>query len=284
MKTLSCLAPAKINLYLDVLSKRPDGFHEVETLMQSVSLADSLSMTFDHVGGDAFESNAGLPNDDTNLCWKAVKTFYAVSKIHRESILISLEKKIPMGAGLGGGSADAAAVLRLMNEYYGSEFSDSELCEMAAAIGSDVPFCVSSHAALAMGRGERIIPIDSKLHFSCVIVMPELSISTPMMYRRIDEFGISAKKKINDAVSALKSSNYSLLLNSMYNIFEIPAFTAYPELRKIKNDILDSGADQALMTGSGSAIYGMFVDENKARISFEVLNKRFRHVYFCRTI
>lgn len=283
MKTLSRDAPAKINLYLNVISKRSDGFHNIETVMQSVSLTDSVLLEFGSYKGDYFKSNVNLPDDDSNLCRRAVNAFYSAFECKRETVGISLHKRIPMGAGLGGGSSDAAAVLQIMNEYYGFPFPLSELCSIASGIGSDVPFCILSGSAIAEGRGELLTPLDSSMRLHYVICKPNVFISTPAMYRRLDEIGLSSDSGILNVCSAIRNSDYKLLSGSLYNAFEQPAFLFSSEIETAKQSLLSAGATNALMTGSGSAVFGLFPDKASAESAYRHLRPFYKELFICET-
>lgn len=274
-------AYAKINLYLDVLAKREDGFHDIKTVMHAVSLADELSLSVTPssetsvilkiIGDDA------IPTDDRNLVVKAAKAFSLKTEIKFEAE-IALTKQIPSSAGLAGGSSDAAATLRALNRIFEFPLSQDELLELAAALGSDVPFCLVGGTALCEGRGEVLTPItvDKKMHF--VIAKGSSAVSTPRAYSRLDElhsdfanYDISSAEKRYEIFSdSLHGGNVAA---SLYNIFEEAVSTQAPEVARLKSLLLNEcGAKAAIMSGSGPAVFAIFDSEDKSVFAASRLN------------
>ena len=264
------LAPAKINLYLDVLAKREDGFHELETLMQTVDLADEIELVHCEWGADEKESACGtettlsvigndelLPSED-NLVMRAARAF--LEKVNVEGkINITLKKRIPMAAGLGGGSADAAATLRAMNKIARKPLSECEMIDIAAKIGADVPFCLIGGRALCYGKGEIVIPQKNCSTHHILIAKTEESISTPVAYRMLDGVYSDFKnERENDGrrelLEQLKMGNHTKL----YNIFDEPILAICPKAKRVKEMMLELGAISATMSGSGPSVYGIF--------------------------
>ena len=199
MITLYEGAYAKLNLTLDVLGKRPDGYHDIKSVMQTISLRDDIQIDLEtgepwHITCDM----EGVPTDETNLCWKAAKLFFDTIKKEPNGLHITITKRIPMQAGLGGGSADAAAVLRALNRHYHAPLSLPALAELGGAIGSDVPFCVLCGTAVAEGRGERIRKLPDMPDCIFVICKPDFSVSTPELYAAIDEKAIAHHQKYTE--------------------------------------------------------------------------------------
>lgn len=264
------LAPAKINLYLDVLGKREDGFHELETLMQTVDLTDEIEIEHQEFGKDDKESacrteitlsvigNDELLPDEDNLVLRAARAFLekvnVFGKIH-----ITLKKKIPMAAGLGGGSADAAATLRAMNRIATKSLSEGDLIDIAAKIGADVPFCLIGGRALCYGKGEIVVPQENCSTHHILIGKTEESISTPAAYRMLDGVYSDFKtERENDGrrgvLEQLKKGNHTKL----YNIFDEPILSTCPKAKRVKEIMLKLGANSAIMSGSGPAVFGIF--------------------------
>jgi len=266
MITLFEPAYAKINLTLDVLGKREDGYHDLKSIMQTVSLQDDIIL---QIGTESDWkltcSKTGIPCDPRNLAWKAAEVFF--SKIGKlpNSLHIHIEKRIPSEAGLGGGSADAAAVLRALNRYYGKPFSAEQLAAIGAEVGSDVPFCVKQGTAMAEGRGERLRKLpDMPKQCYVVICKPDFSVSTPVLYRKIDETVILRRPDQVAAENALLRGDLIQLSRSIHNVFDPLVASEHPEINHIKSICLQNGAIAAQMTGSGSAVFAITNDENTA--------------------
>jgi 4-diphosphocytidyl-2-C-methyl-D-erythritol kinase len=269
MKNASEKAFAKINLFLDVLSVRDDGFHEVKTVMHSITLADDLDISLTE-GSDKSHTlcvigDDSIPRDEGNLVLRAVKAFESRVQLCG-SLRITLKKNIPSAAGLGGGSADAAATLRALNRLSGTKLSDSELMKIAASLGSDVPFCLKEGAAICLGRGERVEPISKIKNLYLVIVKSDESVSTPVAYRQLDEAYDNFRGEREDSGrEEAFSSIISGKLGHLYNIFEDVVLPICPKAKKAKEMLISLGASAALMSGSGPSVFGIFENENVAR-------------------
>lgn len=280
MQKVTESAFAKVNLTLAVTGRRPDGYHTLETVFQSVSLCDRLVLERQETGLSLDEA-AGIPAEE-NIITRADKLlrseFPALGGVR-----VRLEKNIPAEAGLGGGSADAAAYLRGMNRLYGLGMTGERLCGLAERLGADVPFCIRGGTALATGIGEKLTPIKSSLPLWMVICKPETGCSTPAMYRRIDEMGESLRQRFTtqEAAKALEKGDLAGLCGSLYNVFE--EVTALPELNEIRQELRRSGALAAMMTGSGSAVFGIFPEEDAAKVVAEKMAES-RWAICCRGI
>jgi 4-diphosphocytidyl-2-C-methyl-D-erythritol kinase len=260
-------SPGKVNLLLNILGKRPDGFHELETVMQPVNLCDRL--TFERRGG-AVElscSAAALPVDSRNLVHRAATGFLQTAKIS-DGVRIHLEKKIPLAAGLGGGSGNAATTLLALNELFGQPLSAAALSELAAALGSDVPFFLQNQPALVTGRGEKIQPLD---FFSALrdkvflLIHPGFGISTPWAYQNLARFPEALNGRPGRAqklISKLQTGDLRAASAEFYNSLEAPALEKYPVLALFQEFLRANGALAALMSGSGSTTFA--VAENMA--------------------
>lgn len=248
---------------LDVLGKRPDGFHSIESVMQSISLYDTLTL---HVGGEpdirVTCDMTGIPTGEANLACKAASLFFETFGIS-EGLDIRIEKCIPPEAGLGGGSSNAAAVLRGLNHLFNKPVDQSGLRDMAVQVGSDVPFFLVGGTAFILGRGEEVQPLSDIPTRWLVIIKPPFGVSTPWAYQRLDEVRAASSQQPvekDDKATGQRGDGARL-----HNDLEIPAMERHPEIGKIKEALLQEGAQRALMCGSGSAVFGLFESENKAR-------------------
>ena len=259
-------AYAKINLYLDVMDKRSDGFHNIKSVMHRVSLCDYVSAEKSDKGGNIIFVNCGeapIPSGEGNLVWKAADKFFKHNNINNYSVSFEIEKHIPISGGLAGGSTDAAAALVLLNELYETGLSIYELCEIGALVGSDVPFCIVGGTCITLGRGEELEALPAGLKLNLVIAKAGDGVSTPAAYRAIDDkycdgliedFG-----DFNAVVSAVCSSDAEALANTMYNIFESVVIPVHPQAAKAKDFMLDcDGCMGAMLSGSGPSVFGIF--------------------------
>ncbi len=250
---------AKINLGLNILRKREDGFHELETVFYPVNFCDAIELMESPEFKFTTSGLAVSGNMDDNLCVKACRILQ--EKYPLPSFHIHLHKAIPMGAGLGGGSADAAFVLKLINEKFHLQISDVELEKFAATLGSDCAFFIRNKPALGTGRGEVLNPIELNLKgYKIVLVFPELHISTALAYSLIQP------KTPSRSLRSIISSEIANWKEQLINDFEIPIFEKYPALMKIKNDLHEAGAIYAAMSGSGSTLFGIFPDEKEIKL------------------
>lgn len=271
-------AYAKINLHLNVTAKRQDGFHDIETVMQTVSLCDELAVSLspsDRAEAHLSICGADLPTDSGNIALRAAELYLARSgKIGR--IDISLVKRIPVAAGLAGGSADAAATLRALNRLFNSYFSESELFALAAELGSDVPFCLLGGRAVCRGRGEQIDPISSPsdLHFVIAVADGE-QVSTPAAYRALDEMYSDFDGSINSDAPAL---------TELYNMFENAVLPTCFKAEILKKRMVELGATASMMSGSGPSVFGLFEDESTARAAAEAISKESARAYYARSV
>ena len=260
MNKLTLDACAKLNLTLDVGEKRPDGYHNMEMLMQSVSLYDTVDITLT-TGKDieVMSTDPSLPTGVHNLAGKAAKAFLSYVNITDIGIEVYITKRIPDRAGLAGGSADAAAVIRGLDRLLDTRLSARNLSSIALAVGSDVPFCLFGGTALARGRGELLTPLPAVPDCGILIVKPDFSVSTPALFAALDGCQVRLRPDTQGAVDALCAGDLSALAGYMVNVFE----EALPEAERrtvvdIKSELLSDGALGACMTGTGSAVFGLF--------------------------
>ncbi|WP_199623903.1 4-(cytidine 5'-diphospho)-2-C-methyl-D-erythritol kinase [Paenibacillus alkalitolerans] len=260
-------APAKINLSLDVLRKRSDGYHEVEMIMTMVDLADRLEMEELPRDTIIISSQAGyIPLDEKNLAFQAAKLIkerYSVKK----GVYIHLDKRIPVAAGLAGGSSDAAAALRGLNRLWNLNISVEELQKLGEELGSDVPFCVKGGTAIARGRGERLEMISSPPQCWVILVKPPINVSTADVYGRLSVDKIRNRPSTEALLESIRTGNFHALCKSLGNVLEDVTMELHPEVRHLKETMLRLGADGALMSGSGPTVFGLVQRESKlARI------------------
>lgn len=274
---------AKVNLTLDVLGKREDGYHDLCSVMQTISLHDGITLQLNT--GEEWQilcDTDGVPCDSRNLAWKAARMFFDFIGAEPDGITIRIEKQIPSQAGLGGGSADAAAVLRMLNAWKGNPLSVQELCDLGAKVGSDVPFCVLGGTALAEGRGERLtkLPDAPELYFA--VCKPEAAFSTPELFNKLDSVAIAKRPDTPAMRNALQNGDKAMIGMLLCNVFEQAVADDFPELAEIKAAMLSCGAPGSQMTGSGSAIFGIFQTEEEAKAACKKLSGR--NVFFAKTV
>ena len=273
-------AHGKLNLSLDVLGKTADGYHDLRMVMQTVEFGDDIDVeltdngTFTIAPGQSF-----LPSDGRNLAIKAARIFLEGTGLGAR---IRVTKRIPVCAGMGGGSADAAAVLRALNELTGRQKSQSELQAMGLRVGSDVPFCVMEGAALAEGRGEILMPLPSLPDCAIVICKPVVAISTPELFGRIDARKSRLRPDTAGILHALETSDLRGVSRRMYNVFEDVLDRRQGGIAAIKSALTDLGASGAVMTGTGSAVFGLFEDESAAQAAYQTLSTRYRECFLTR--
>lgn len=277
-------APAKINLLLDVLRKREDGFHEVEMIMTMVDLSDRLEMEELQRDAIIISSQAGyIPLDEKNLAFQAarlIKERYDVKK----GVYIHLDKKIPVAAGLAGGSSDAAAALRGLNRLWKLGIPEDELCVLGAELGSDVPFCVTGGTALATGRGEKLHMIDNPPSCWVVLAKPPINVSTADVYGRFRVDQVKSHPSVSDMLGALSSGSFNDVCEGLGNVLEDVTLKLYPEVRMLKESMLRLGADGVLMSGSGPTVFGLVSKEAKLARIYNGLRGFCKEVYVVRML
>ena len=280
MKSINEKAFAKINISLDVIGKRPDGYHEMLMVMQSVTLSDDVYVELCQGSEVTAQTNLRfIPCDDRNLAVRAAKVFFKAQGISDTGAFIRIKKNIPVGAGMAGGSSDAAAVLRALNTLYGKPYDRHGLEALAAGIGSDVACCVSGGTVLATGRGEMLLPLPSLPDCNIVVCKPEFSISTPELFRKLDSVKLRCHPDSAGICEALIDGDLSKLARRMYNVFEDVPDRRMSSIAEIKNRMLDCGALGAIMTGTGSAVFGIFPDRQSAEATEKTLSAEYKSVF-----
>ena len=272
-------AYAKLNLTLDVTGKRSDGYHEMLMVMQTVSLSDVIELKkTDEAGIRAVCNFRYIPTDGRNLAVRAAELFCTKLEIRDPGIRIRMEKNIPVGAGMAGGSADAAAVLRGMNGLFKTNLNRKELETLAEEIGSDVAFCIAGGTALARGRGEILEDLAPMPDCHIVICKPSFSISTPELFRKLDSVNLRRHPDTAGMQAAIASGDLRECAMRMYNVFEEVPDRRMRTVAEIKSTMLDYGAFGAVMTGTGSAVFGVWQDRETAEKCAAELSREFR---FC---
>ena len=285
MTTLYEGAFAKLNLTLDVLSKRDDGYHDLQSVMQTISVRDDIEI--DIGTGKPWRllcDKEGIPCDETNLAWKAAKVYCDAMKKDPDGIEIRITKRIPLEAGMGGGSADAAAVLRALNRHYGEPLSIGALAELGAQVGSDVPFCVVCGTAMVEGRGEKLRKLPDMPDCIFVICKPEFSVSTPELYKKLDETVIGKRPDNRAMESALLAGDLEKVCQNVFNVFD-PVVTAdHAELNYIKSLLHQYGAAAYQMTGSGSAVFAIVSEFEIAAVLCNMLRENYPQVFIAKPV
>ncbi|RIO08896.1 4-(cytidine 5'-diphospho)-2-C-methyl-D-erythritol kinase [Mammaliicoccus sciuri] len=276
-------APAKINLTLDTLYKREDGYHEVEMIMTTIDLNDRLTFECRDDGEIIIDVEHNfVPSDHRNLAYKAAKLMQDRYNIEK-GVKISLEKSIPISAGLAGGSSDAAATFRGLNELWGINESLETLSELASEIGSDISFCIYGKTALCQGRGENITHLPKPPSAWVVIAKPDIGVSTPEIYGALD---LENKEEVQTqaCLKAIENNDYATMCQSLGNSLEKVTMQLYPEVEKLKNTMSNTGVDAALMSGSGPTIYGFVQKERQAKQVYNALMGCCNDVYIARLL
>ena len=294
-------AHAKLNLTLDVLGRRPDGYHDLRMVMQSIELADLLDLSYTNTGELRVSTNLHfLPNNEKNLAAQAALRWYESAVVQNpgkwdtedlkrsvnfDGLDVTIEKHIPVCAGLGGGSSDAAAVLRALNLMEDACLSPEAVASIGALVGSDVPYCVIGGTALAEGRGEILTPLPPLPRCWAVLCKPEFSISTPALFAKIDSVRLRCRPDTKGVIAALEAGDLAGVSRRMYNVFE----DALPDRQRarvndVKNALIQCGALGASMSGTGPTAFGLFDSEDKAREAWERLREFGGEVFLTQTV
>lgn len=285
MTTLYEGAFAKLNLTLDVLGKREDGYHDLRSVMQTISIRDDVGI--DIGTGKPWELTCtmeGIPTDSRNLAWKAAEVYCNAMNFDPEGISIRITKRIPSGAGMGGGSADAAAVLRALNRHYGNPLSILALAELGAQVGSDVPFCTLCGTAMVEGRGERLRKLPDMPDCIFVVCKPEFSVSTPELYQKIDTVAIPRRPDNKAMESALIAGSLKDVAENVWNVFDPVVTAEHLELNYIKSICNSYGAICQQMTGSGSAVFAILENFEYAAVICQMLKENYPNIYIAKPV
>jgi 4-diphosphocytidyl-2-C-methyl-D-erythritol kinase len=271
---IQAAACAKLNISLDVHSKLPDGYHEMRMVMQTVTLCDDVAVTCAPGEGVSVGTTLhNLPGDDRNIAAKAAASFFEYTGITDYAERIDIRKRIPVCAGLGGGSSDGAAVLRALNELFKTDLSGETLEKIGESVGSDVPFCVRGGTVLAAGRGNVLSDLPAFPACELVIVKPSFALSTPALFAKLDCNKIKRRPDTDGIINALRDGSLRGVARRMYNVFEDILPRGRDELETVKSRLLDFNALGAVMTGTGSAVFGVFDDLASARAAHAALKQ-----------
>ncbi len=285
MTTVYEYAYAKLNLTLDVLDKRPDGYHDIKCFLQTVSIRDDIEMDIGTRSEWTLSCNIeNVPTDSRNLAWKAAELYCNTMKKDPDGLAIRILKRIPMEAGMAGGSADAAAVLRALNTHYGNPLSLPALAELGAGVGSDVPFCVLGGTAMAEGRGERLRKLPNMPDCFLVVCKPDFSSSTPELYRKIDESVIGKRPDHQAMESALLAGDLGKIAENLYNVFDPLVTKEHLEINYIKSIFNSYGSVGQQMTGSGSAVFAIVESFEYAAVICNMLKDNYPQVFICKPV
>ncbi len=286
MPVMEVRARAKLNLSLDVLRRRADGYHDMRMVMQTVALCDRLRLETGTGGPLRVSSDLGfLPANEKNLAAAAALRLGEAVGTDFGGLSIGLQKSIPVCAGMAGGSSDAAAVLRGLNSLMNLGLSARQLAEIGESVGSDVPYCVMGGTALAEGRGEKLTPLPPLPRCQAVLCKPAFSVSTPELFGRIDCTRIRCRPDTAGLTAALERGDLAGAARRMYNVFEdaLPSRRA-GEIREIKTVLIRCGALGASMSGTGPTVFGLFDCPEAARNAYEVLRERYRETFLTETV
>lgn len=278
-------APAKINLTLDILGKLPNDYHELTTVYQAVSLYDELEFEESEVGDIKITSNSDqIPLDENNIVYKAVELIRQKHDIGK-GLSINIEKNIPVAAGLAGGSTDAAATLKALNEIWELKLSDEILREYAAELGMDVSFLINGGTALGVRQGEKVRPINNNLSLNIVIVTPDISVSTKEAYGNLDLSQVGQdSEQTKRVIAALADGDLTEVVDNLHNDFEKSIIPQYLVIGEVKEKMLGLGALGSLMSGSGPSVFGVWESEKEARRASDSLRQEYKQIYLTKTI
>lgn len=262
MSALFTKAYAKVNLCLDVVGKREDGYHELRGVMQQISLADDLwAREADDI---SIRCNIPyIPTDERNILWKVAKAFFDYADIRGKGVSFTLHKRVPSGAGLGGGSSDGASALKLLDKLYQTHLTDAQLIEIATPIGADIPFFIKGGTALAEGIGERLTQLPSMKQGVLLLIKPPFSLPTPKIFAQMDQMDDYPHPSADEMISALRGGNLVAVADAMGNSMQAAVEKLHPEIAVLCQRLKSAGAMNAIMTGSGSTVFGLF-DSMKA--------------------
>ena len=283
MRKIEIKAYAKINLGLDILSVREDGYHNIKTIMQSIDMYDELSFKKSDDISIVCDDET-LDCDPSNIIWRCIEEIRSEAHLPDAGMKVNLEKNIPMGAGLGGGSADGAAALIAFNELYELGMDEETLCRIGLRVGADLPFQIKGGCAICEGIGEILTPIEVPFAYPCVIVKPDVSISTKDAYVMMDQQPIYIRPDFAEIVRGLHLHDRDMVQRGLVNVFEIYALNLSDEIQDIKNLLYEKNPIAASMSGSGSAVFGIYETAELAEQAYQFLSQIYDRVYltdFC---
>lgn len=280
--TYTVKAPAKINLALDVLSKRPDGYHDVAMIMQTIALYDTISVRSEFEGIKLTSDSSIIPIDETNIAYKAAHYLSTKYNVKRGAH-IHIEKRIPVAAGLAGGSTDAAAVLKLLNKAWDLKLSKTELMEAGKKLGADVPFCIQGGICLAEGLGEKLTVIKSIPACYILLAKPNVGVSTKEVYQGLKLNEIEKRPNIPAILQGIENQNLREICDNMGNVLEIVTTKMHPIIVEIKQKLMENGAVGSLMSGSGPTVFGIFEDMTTAQGAYDNIKTLVNEIFVVKT-
>lgn len=276
-------AYAKINISLDIVGKREDGYHLLKMIMQTIDLYDLISIKSIDKGIELSCDKNYVPTDEKNIAYMAAKLFIDTYNI-KSGVSIAINKNIPVAAGLAGGSTDAAGVLKAMRDIFNVKVSDEELMKLGLKLGADVPYCILGGTALCEGIGEKITPLKSFKDKILILVKPNFGVSTKEVYKNFDIERVFKHPDTKELISAIANNDFKFISKNMKNLLENVTIKKYNVLKDIKDYMIRCGALGSMMSGSGPTIFGFFDDMLKAQFCFEKLKEKDEEVYITRTI
>lgn len=284
MDRVSIKAPAKINLSLDVLHKREDGYHEVEMIMTTIDLADRLHLTLLPEKKIHIECSASfVPTDERNLAFQAAKMMQERYEVN-QGVSIYIDKHIPVAAGLAGGSSDAAATIKGLNQLWNLGLSLEEMVHLGTELGSDIAFCLYGGTALATGRGEKITPLPSLPPCWVILAKPAIGVSTGNIYQRLNLSKIEEHPDVEAMKKALEEGDFKQITAHLGNVLETVTLKEYPQVLQIKNQMKKFGADGVLMSGSGPTVFGLTQKQSRVQRMYNGLRGFCQQVYAVRSL
>ncbi|ONI40343.1 4-(cytidine 5'-diphospho)-2-C-methyl-D-erythritol kinase [Candidatus Epulonipiscium fishelsonii] len=262
METITLRAKAKINISLDVIGKRENGYHDLRMIMQTINLYDTIYIKKTKSPKIQINTNIPwLPIDDKNIAYQAVQVFLEEANL-KYGVYIDIFKRIPISAGLAGGSTDAAAVLVGLNKIFRTGFSKRKLMEIGVKLGADVPFCILRGTVLAEGIGEVLTPLPSIPYTYILLAKPNISVSTATVYQALCISSIKVHPKTDELINAIKCKDIKFIFSNMENVLQEVTIAMYPEIEKIKKEMLNQGAIASMMSGSGPTVFGVYKNNN----------------------
>jgi 4-diphosphocytidyl-2-C-methyl-D-erythritol kinase len=280
--TYKVKAPAKINLALDVLSKRPDGYHDVAMIMQTIALYDTISVRSGFEGIKLTSDSSIIPVDETNIAYKAAHYLSTKYNVKRGAH-IHIEKRIPVAAGLAGGSTDAAAVLKVLNNVWDLKLSKAELMDAGKKLGADVPFCIQGGTCLAEGLGEKLTVIKSIPDCYILLAKPNVSVSTKDVYQGLKLKEIEERPNISAILQAIDNQDLQEISSGMVNVLETVTTKVHPIIVELKRKLIENGAIGSIMSGSGPTVFGIFEDMATAQGAYDNIKTLVNEIFVVKT-
>lgn len=273
---------AKINLAIDVLRKRPDGYHDVCMIMQSVALYDTINVRTSRDGIKVVTNSAQIPSDSSNIVYKAAE-YLKIKYNVKKGAIITIDKVIPVAAGLAGGSADAAATIKLLDKLWDLRLSKSEMLDAGRKLGSDVPFCLQGGTALAEGLGDKLTQLKSLPQCFILLAKPSMAVSTQEVYQGLKLEEITERPNIRAMMDAIDAGNVGQVAGNMCNVLETVTTKKCPQIGELKDKLLEYGALGSMMSGSGPTVFGMFGDRGAAYDAYDHVKSMVDEVYVVKT-